>query len=385
MKKLLILPTSDWLRPTPYRLHFIVKYLPVNYEIHVLRFSKSNNIIKTPISLQKFYGKNIFIHTMFLPSYMNEEVFFSTIFHKKISNFIVNMLEDFNIDYLLIANPIMLSKEYAKYSTVFFDMADYYPGFLARYLKFSINVFEQFLDKKMIKMINESVDVCVFSNIALKHFYEKYLLYKPQYVINNGYDAGIFDYSKLNNDYVERLKNYFGSKFSDFDNSLKLLFLGSFDYWVDPDILMNTFMQIKNKIDENVVLILAGKGPNLRVFMRKFNGFNRVIFTGFINYQIVPYFYVISNILIIPFADNLTSKLSFPLKALEALSLKRKILYSNVPLLKIFRNAYDIKQLYENKIDKEDLLIFDDSDTNFLRSFSWEYLARLYDKIISQF
>jgi hypothetical protein len=387
-KKLLIIPTTDWLRDIPFRLRFLAAHLSKIYEIHVVRpalFSEINSL----------YAFGAMIHSFPMPqtSPFFREILLNSSYRGKVIKYAEQIIKEYGIDRVIVANPMLLSNNYNKYGKVIFDMADYYPEFIRRYLlSKGVNILEEVINRHIIGSLNKYVDLCVYSNKALFYYYKDFV--RPSSVVlPNGYDDTMFNPSRISrrSDILSQLSSLLSI---DPEKDLVVLFIGTFEYWVDIVRIFN-FLHIISKIfnrDYQIKTIIAGKGPRLQEFLalRAFYNEYKVQYIGSVGYPLVPFIIYLSDFMLIPFNRSLTSLLSLPLKALEALALKKKVFYSNVLSLKYFHNAFNITflQLFEKyEAFRRELRIFsekefDNRDEIVSRSLSWKALASLYSRYI---
>jgi len=120
------------------------------------------------------------------------------------------------------------------------------------------------------------------------------------------------------------------------DNKQIIAYVGSFQPYEGLDILIKSVRHILHKLNDVRVLIV-GDGPEriqLESLARNEGVQANVVFTGRIPHQRVKEIYAIADLLVYPRIDTLTTRLTTPLKPLEALSMEKAVIASNLPAIK---------------------------------------------------
>lgn len=115
-----------------------------------------------------------------------------------------------------------------------------------------------------------------------------------------------------------------------------IAYIGSFQPYEGLDVLIKALPLIIARLS-NAHLLIAGDGPErrgLEMLAKEVGAQDHVTFTGRIPHQRVKEIYAIADLLVYPRIDTLTTRLTTPLKPLEALSMEKAVLASNLPAIR---------------------------------------------------
>jgi PEP-CTERM/exosortase A-associated glycosyltransferase len=120
------------------------------------------------------------------------------------------------------------------------------------------------------------------------------------------------------------------------DNRTLLAYIGSFQPYEGLDILFKSLRHLALTIPD-VQLLIAGDGPQragLEQLARAEGLQDRVRFTGRVPHSRVKEIYAVADLLVYPRIETLTTRLTTPLKPLEALSMGKAVLASNLAAMR---------------------------------------------------
>ncbi len=115
-----------------------------------------------------------------------------------------------------------------------------------------------------------------------------------------------------------------------------IAYVGSFQPYEGLDILIRAMRQIVAQRDR-VHLLIVGDGPErpaLEELVAKEHLQARVTFTGRVPHNRVKEIYAVAELLVYPRIATLTTQLTTPLKPLEALSMEKAVLASDLPAMR---------------------------------------------------
>ena len=120
------------------------------------------------------------------------------------------------------------------------------------------------------------------------------------------------------------------------DGKATLAYIGSFQPYEGLDILIQS-MPLIAKIFPNVQLLIAGDGPErsqLEALANRLGVLQLVRFVGRIPHDRVTEIYAVADVLIYPRIDSLTTRLTTPLKPLEAMAMGKAVVASDLDALR---------------------------------------------------
>lgn len=118
----------------------------------------------------------------------------------------------------------------------------------------------------------------------------------------------------------------------DLEGKLVIGYIGTFFNYEGLDLLAQAFETLASKFP-TLVLLLVGDGepmPKLKDFAAKSAYSDRIVFTGRIENDLIPGYYKIFDLLILPRRDGREASLVTPLKPLEIMSMAKPLVASDV-------------------------------------------------------
>lgn len=111
-----------------------------------------------------------------------------------------------------------------------------------------------------------------------------------------------------------------------------LAYIGSFQPYEGLDVLLRAMKTLRERL--NARLLIAGDGPERRRLTdlsRQLGVDAAVLFTGHLPHERVCEIYSAADLLVYPRVETMTTRLTTPLKPLEAMSMARPVLASDLP------------------------------------------------------
>ena len=163
----------------------------------------------------------------------------------------------------------------------------------------SNNFFKKNLNSKIkIYFFFKIIDPLITGYLSIgkknKEFYlnnTKKKIYKLPYIVG--------DLSKKNivrKEDLIKLKKKLGIK----QNSFIIFYNAKIIDRKNPELLISSFLRIRNNFKNSVYLIIAGDGILKDKLMKKYSNFRYIKFVGFINQNLLSQFYTLSNLFILP-------------------------------------------------------------------------------------
>jgi len=317
--KILLISSQDYIHhPVPSRHHYIFERLADHHEIHVAHFHISNNKTKTTRLIVEettlFPCKNLILHyTLNSPYHLYK-------FNK--------IIKENNIDVIVAAH--VLAGTAAIYAgkhnniPVLFDLKDWFPDSAAAYfqnpnLKSIVHDVVLYITKYNL---SHSTKITTVSPNLVKKL--QLLGYNSQ-LITNGVDTSWFKpfSSKL-------LREKLGFLESDF----VIGFAGSIERWYDLDSMLIMPNLLNNK---NIKFLFIGGSlftdyqQEIIKKVKKYNLENSVVFTGLIDYHLLPNYINCMDVCTIPLVPNQWKNIALPNKFFEYSACGKSILTTNIP------------------------------------------------------
>lgn len=129
-----------------------------------------------------------------------------------------------------------------------------------------------------------------------------------------------------------------------------IAYVGSFQPYEGLDVLLRALPTVRTRVPE-IRLIVAGDGPeraSLETLAQQLGVSENVFFSGRVPHSQVREIYSVADLLIYPRIDTLTTRLTTPLKPLEAMSAGKAVLASNLPALRELVSDGDTGCLFES-------------------------------------
>lgn len=146
---------------------------------------------------------------------------------------------------------------------------------------------------KILSLImSKFVDAITVQSEYTANFYKPFVNEKKIRILPNGIDTHFYSPKKLNTDFIQRFKR---------DNEQIVLYVGRLLPSKGIDTLVSSISILSNKL--NVKLIIVGEGPfreYIENLVKKLNLTDRVILTGFIKDEDLPYYYTLADVLVLP-------------------------------------------------------------------------------------
>jgi len=383
---ILLIPSTDWVRhPVPSRHHHIFETIAKTDNVHVIQFDlfPENSPRETSVILHKINA----IPSKNLAQYYILNMFF---YWKKI----IKIIKSERIDVLVIANllpgiPIILGKLGCR---VIFDLKDmfsdnssiYYKNVLLSYM---IKGTSEWLLHRLLKRADHVITVSMF---LVK--YLRQIGINGISLISNGADLRIFkpDLHSKNSDF--KLKK-------DLEGNKVVGYVGTIDRWIDFETVLISLKQILSKINDVKLLVVGGKMvtdyfDEIKTMVNKMGLKNRVIFTGFVPHEDVPYYINLMDVCIIPMnADLRLNQARCPDKLFEYLACGKPVVSTRLPeVARIGKKAVifydDTSSLTRILLDLlQDIASQSSIKKNALyiaRKYDWRSIAEKYREILKK-
>ncbi len=281
--------------------------------------SEETNFLEIDIEIHK----NINLITFSEIPFWNLNIPFSKIIKKGIYSYLLSRrIEDyirkFNIDIIFVYNipQYFIVKKLKGKVKIIFDICDDFPEMM----KYEIKIFKNFIKNLGKKYLNKLINLSNLIITSSERLKEKY--FNNAYLIPNGVDLDL-----LNN--VEKE-----------NNKIKIIgFIGSFEYFVDFDLIFYLAKNLKNNI-----FILIGSGrlfEKVKEFINKNNLSNIQLYGPVPHNKIYKYLNKF-DIALLPFKKNEVSEATCPLKLFE---------YSLFKIPVVSRDLDELKKIDKNFIN----------------------------------
>jgi len=146
----------------------------------------------------------------------------------------------------------------------------------------------------------------------------------PVYVVDNGVDADRFAPRPANEALRARWK---------LQGKRVVVYLGTFQPYEGVELLVRSIEGVARRVPEAHLLIVGGGGeqPRLVQLARELGLDRRVTFTGRVPHEEVADLFPLGDLFVYPRLLTRTTALTTPLKPLEAMSMARAVLVSDIP------------------------------------------------------
>ena len=179
------------------------------------------------------------------------------------------------------------------------------------------------------------------------------------YVAPNGADTDAFSPIAVDAAWIQRWNP---------NDALLLAYIGSFQPYEGLDVLLRALPAIVESI-RSARLLIAGDGPEsagLRQLAKVMGVEKWVTFAGRVPHSQVREIYAVADVLVYPRLDTLTTRLTTPLKPLEALAMEKAVLASDLPALRELIVQDETGRLFESgnaeALAREAVALLRDSD-----------------------
>lgn len=223
--------------------------------------------------------------------------------------------------------------------------------------------------------LNKYVDGYIFITEGLKKFYEDKIKLdsKPFDVIPSGVDLNLFSIRN-----ATTIRDQYNLK----DDDFLLGYVGGIARMRELDFVLKAFKKL-TETDGNYKLMFVGDGDDkehLEVLIRELQIQDKVIFTGRVPYEQVPYYMSAFNAGICHLPDRLVYRYSFPMKVLEYLACSIPVLASDIEAHREIGKQLEGVYIYETE-EKFKTFVPDCLNPEFctrssrIDLFSWENLT----------
>jgi len=150
--------------------------------------------------------------------------------------------------------------------------------------------------RKILKTYLKNINAFIAPSIKAKKYFKELMPNIPSQVIHNGIDVLKFKSSKITKHEILQLRKEFGLK----KNDKIAIFVGRIG---KEKRVLELFNAITNVIKQipGFKMIFVGEGPDLKILVKKSTELHlhkEIIFTGFVNWELVYRLYSISNVFI---------------------------------------------------------------------------------------
>ena len=212
-------------------------------------------------------------------------------------------------------------------------------------------------------------------------------------IVPNGVDTNYFTQDTPNLNLKLKLK---------VDKKKLIAYVGNIRRIEGIEILIKALKIVRNEI-KDVELLLIGGGN--KEYLMELNKLTKTLkidklvhFIGQVHFNEIKNYYSITDLIVIPRTNTRVSRLVTPLKPLEAMSLKKVVITSDLPALRelvkpgisgdLFRagDSMDLAKkiiLYLSEEDKKNKII--ESARNYVKNnFDWKIISERYYKLYNQ-
>ena len=252
-----------------------------------------------------------------------------------------------------------------------------------------INIFYKFYLFKVLKILKSASHIITLTNSLKKWVQDQYEITEEKIsVINNGVDSEKFKprNSSLNESLREKLGN----------PEKIVMYAGYLDSINGMDLIIKSLPFI---IEDNpqISFVFMGHGPYYNEIYKLSMDYPQIKLIPTVNHDLMPNYYQLADVFVIPRPSNISSELITPLKLLEAMSTKSVVLGSNVgginEVIKNERNGYlfekgdsvSFKNSLITALESNNSKIAKNARKTILNQYSWdksaEKLKNVYDLI----
>lgn len=319
--KILITSMIDIHKSPHSRLHQFMKHLSVNHEITVICINDWWKNKQTDVSLYTKGLNQSFenVNTIYLTNRKISPILQELFAYYKVRKLKWNNKYDVHLNYGSLITGYFISK---KIDSTVYDIGDDLPEMIraSPQIPFFLKPFGVMLGSIIMKRNIASAKKILFITPSLEKSYKLPPLKSE--CIPNGVDTQLFKKSSST-----ELK----SSLSISDEFI-IGFVGVLREWVDLEPVFESLQQLTQHL--KVKMLIAGEEGQLeknKELARKYNIYERVIFTGTVPYLDVPKYVSCMDICLIPFKNDLVSKNSLPLKLFEYMACEKPVISSKLP------------------------------------------------------
>jgi len=384
---ILLIPANDWLRqPVPSRHHHIFEIIAETDNVHVLQFDlyPENFSRETHVILHRLHP----IPSKDLSSYY----ILNFVFH---SRRIASIVKSEEIDVVVVCNllpgiPTLLPNLQGR--KVIFDFKDMLSDVAAIYYRYGflssmIRGASEWLQRRLLQRADHIITVSMFLVQYLKG-----IRIHDVSLITNGADLSIFKPDlKLDGFNLSLKKKLRDSKI--------IGFVGTIDRWIDFETVIESLKELSSTIDDVKLLIVGGKSRSdyfdrIRSLVHKTGLQEKVIFTGFVPHNDVPYYINLMDVCLIPMkADLRLNQARCPDKLFEYLACGKPVVSTR--LSEVLRIGQDAVRFYDDASSLTSILtdiLRDDAFQNFIKkkaldiakNYEWRSIAERYRRTLEE-
>lgn len=382
---ILLIPASDWLRhPVPSRHHHIFELLAQTDNVHVLQFDlyperemkrKSQVIIHRPHTIASkgfasFYAVNFAFYSKDIARIIKSEQIDAVV----VSNLIPGM-------------PALFADLLGR--KLIFDLKDMLCDISSIYYGegFSSSMIKGASEWLLQRLLKNSDHVIAVSTFLIQ--YLKKIGIGNVSLITNGADLSIFrpnlDVTFFNHELTEKL-----------GKSKVIGFVATIDRWIDFETVLKSLKEMSSSIDVKLLVVGGKMGTDyfdtIKVLVARSGLQNRVIFTGVVPHEEVPYYVNLMDICLIPMRRGLRlNDARCPDKLFEYLACGKPVVSTRVPeVLRIGKNAVRIYDDSSSLTDVVSTILLDDdlqnsmreAGLNIVKDYDWRCIAAKYRKTL---
>lgn len=254
-----------------------------------------------------------------------------------------------------------------------------------------VNQFYMFYIMNILKIAKKAAHIITLTNSLKNWVQNEYNINSKKItVIPNGVDCEKFK-PKHKSKTRESLRNKIGNP------EKVVLYAGYLNHVNGMDLLIKTIPTIVKENPE-ISFVFMGNGPYYNKINELSKKISQVNLLKTVNHELMPDYYLSSDIFIIPRPSTVSSELVTPLKLLEAMSMESVVLGSNVgginEVITSGENGYlyekdDPKSFYDSLInitEKNNNRVRKNARKTILTKYNWdksaEKLKKIYDSLI---
>jgi len=318
--RILVIPELDWVTALQNRVHKIFNRLAKSNEVHVIYLEHEKKDIEQSYRLRN----KIILHKPPIKYYKNLLLFYA-INSVSIYAYLNRIIKFFNIELIVTTNflfaPLAIQAARKHHIPFIFDLVDFQP-FHINYLNIFPSLIRKFGGALLVSILKFDIshsNHVITTGLPLSN-YVKQMGFQNVSIISNGVDDRIFNplYDKS---LIQKKYNI---------ASPIICFIGALEYWIDYNSLFQSFSLLNSQFPSFYCLFIGPSrhyGLNrIKQIAAKYRISSRIIFTGRIPYQQLPFYICASDVCILPFTKNSLTHCIIPMKLFEYLACERPVL-----------------------------------------------------------
>ncbi|MDC3030218.1 glycosyltransferase family 4 protein [Candidatus Pelagibacter sp.] len=343
------------------KIHYFLDH-PIQYQNPLL----DKLSLSSKVNLKVIYLSDFSLKPYFDPG-LNRTIKFDNIENFKHNHQFIFQNENkskirflFNFTKILIRDkPIFLWVHgYSNFYSIFSIIISFLLGIKVLLRGESNNFFkENFLSRLKIFLFFKIIDPLITSYLAIgkknEEFYNRYTkkkIFKLPYVVGDLSRNKLIKKSDL---------NIFKRRYKINEKSFIIFYNAKIIERKNPELLIKSFIQIRKACSKKITLIIAGDGDIKNRLIEKYKNFREIKFVGFINQNLLPKFYSISDLFILPsnydawgLVVNEAMSFSIPIITSKNVISSYDLVKHNVNGV-IFNNEFHLKQSMINIINNK--------------------------------